>query len=63
MAAWLRKAAARIGHRGAALAVFAGTAFAYGSGLLSGYQPTFANALHIPVGYFGWRSSSPAYSP
>lgn len=43
-----------VGHRGAILVAFAITAFSYGSGLVSGYHPTFAHALHFPMPVFGW---------
>lgn len=44
----------RAGHRGLALATFAAICFTYGTGLILGYQPTFAKAGHWPVGVFGW---------
>lgn len=54
MPRFLRRLLFRLGHRGAALTTVAVTFLAYGTGLVSGYEPTFAVAYRYPIGDFGW---------
>jgi hypothetical protein len=42
----------RFGHRGSVLVGFAVTCFAYGSGILEGYRPTFTEAYHVSLPAF-----------
>jgi hypothetical protein len=50
----LARLRADAGRRGAALGLVAVLFTAYGTGLVAGYRPTFAVALHLPVTSFGW---------
>lgn len=50
---WLRHFTGCLGQRGVLLLVFALTAFGYGIGLLSGYEPTFSHALGVSDIVFG----------
>jgi len=43
-----------VGRRSGLLLIFAITALFYGAGLLAGYEPTFNNALDLPVHLFGY---------
>lgn len=51
---WVRGLAARIGFRGLGLTSFAAVCFAYGSGILLGYRPTFSSALGITIAAYAW---------
>jgi hypothetical protein len=45
-----------IGRRGTALLLISATFCAYGTGIILGYEPTFASALHVPIIVYGWAA-------